>query len=84
MSAARLDRLRAQLEEHDLDGLLVTTPSNRRWLAGFTGSAGVLLVTGDLARFATDSRSWEQAAGPVTAHWSILRLSLVPSASSVS
>ena len=62
MSAARLDRLRAHLEEHDLDGLLVTTPSNRRWLAGFTGSAGVLLVTGDLARFATDSRYWEQAA----------------------
>ena len=28
-----------------VDGLLVTTPANIRWLTGFTGSAGLLLVT---------------------------------------
>jgi len=56
----RIERLRASLDTRGLDGLLVTTPSNRRWISGFTGSAGVVLVTRDEARFATDSRYWEQ------------------------
>ena len=56
----RIERLRANLDERWLDGLLVTTPPNRRWISGFTGSAGVVLVTRDEARFATDSRYWEQ------------------------
>lgn len=59
-SAARIDRLRARFDELGVDALLVTTPSNRRWVAGFTGSAGVALVTREGARFATDSRYWEQ------------------------
>ncbi|MDA0815020.1 MAG: Xaa-Pro peptidase family protein [Chloroflexi bacterium] len=58
--ADRLELLRADLDGRGLDGLLVTTPSNRRWVSGFTGSAGVVLVTRDEARFATDSRYWEQ------------------------
>lgn len=62
MTADRLDRVRARLEELQLDALLVTTPSNRRWVSGFTGSAGVVLVGRDRARFATDSRYWEQIA----------------------
>jgi len=62
VTAARLERLRTSLHERGLDGLLVTTPSNRRWISGFTGSAGVILVTRDEARFATDSRYWEQVA----------------------
>ena len=60
MSAARLNQLRARLEELQVDALLVTTPSNRRWVSGFTGSAGVLLISRDDQRFATDSRYWEQ------------------------
>ena len=58
--APRLDRLRARLDTLGVDALLVTTPSNRRWISGFTGSAGVALVTRSEARFATDSRYWEQ------------------------
>ncbi|MEZ4501637.1 MAG: aminopeptidase P family protein [Dehalococcoidia bacterium] len=61
MTAARLDRIRARLEELRVDALIVTTPSNRRWASGFTGSWGVLLVGRDAARIATDSRYWEQA-----------------------
>jgi len=60
MSDVRLDQVRARLEELGVDTLLVTTPSNRRWVSGFTGSAGVLLISRDRARFATDSRYWEQ------------------------
>jgi len=59
-TAARLERLRARLDALGVDALLVTTPSNRRWISGFTGSAGVALVSRTEARFATDSRYWEQ------------------------
>jgi Xaa-Pro aminopeptidase len=59
-TSTRLDRLRARLEELDVDALLVTTPSNRRWVSGFTGTAGTLLVSADQALFATDSRYYEQ------------------------
>jgi Xaa-Pro aminopeptidase len=56
----RLDRLRAQFraggEQPNVGGLLVTTPANIRWLSGFTGSAGLLLVTDDGAWLTTDGR----------------------------
>ncbi len=58
----RLARLRAQLEEQQLDGLFISDPFNRRYLSGFTGSSGNLLVTRDEAVIATDFRYWEQAA----------------------
>jgi Xaa-Pro aminopeptidase len=58
---ARLERIRARLATLEVDALLVTTPANRRWLSGFTGSAGVLLVDARRARIATDGRYHEQA-----------------------
>ena len=60
MSDARIAAVRERLEVLQLDALLITTPSNRRWVSGFTGSAGVVLVGRDRAHFATDSRYWEQ------------------------
>jgi Xaa-Pro aminopeptidase len=57
---ARLERVRARLDELGLDGLIVTAPSNRRWVAGFTGSAGAVFVGKAAARVASDSRYWEQ------------------------
>ena len=65
-ASTRLDRLRARLEELHLDALLITTPSNRRWVSGFTGTAGTLLVTADSALFATDSRYYEQVGTQAT------------------
>jgi Xaa-Pro aminopeptidase len=59
-SAGRIDRLRERIDELGLDALLITDPSNRRWLSGFTGSTGVLLIDRDRALFAADSRYWEQ------------------------
>jgi len=59
--ATRLERLRAVLEEQKLDGLLVTEPHNRRYLSGFTGSAGTLRIGRVEAALATDFRYWEQA-----------------------
>lgn len=44
------------------EALLVTDPVNVRYLCGFTGSNGALLVTADAAVLATDGRYTEQAA----------------------
>lgn len=61
-STARVARLRSKLREQELDALLVTTPENRRYLSGFKGTAGNLIVTEDAAVLATDFRYTEQAA----------------------
>jgi Xaa-Pro aminopeptidase len=58
----RLDKVRKNLDKWGVDGVLITSPANRRWLTGFTGSAGKVLVTRDRAIMSTDSRYWEQAA----------------------
>ena len=58
----RLDKLRSILKEKELDALLVSTSENRRYLSGFHGSAGSLLVSGEDAFLATDFRYVEQAA----------------------
>jgi Xaa-Pro aminopeptidase len=59
----RLDRLRVQLRERELDSILISAPENRRYLSGFTGSAGYLFITSDQAVLVTDSRYTEQATG---------------------
>jgi Xaa-Pro aminopeptidase len=41
----RISRVRAELEKRELDALLVSQPENRRYLSGFTGSAGFLLIS---------------------------------------
>ena len=71
-ATARLDRVRALMDEQALDALLVTTPANRRWLSGFTGTAGTLLVNRERALLATDSRYWEQV-GEQAPGWSLVR-----------
>lgn len=65
--AGRLDRLRQRFPpstggSNPVDALVVTTPANIRWLTGFTGSAGVLCVTGREALLTTDGRYRTQSA----------------------
>lgn len=57
----KLRRLQKQLIEQDLDAILITNPINRRYITGFTGTAGVALVTQQDALFITDFRYIEQA-----------------------
>ncbi len=57
----RLLRLQSLLEENRLDALLITHLPNIRYLCGFSGSAGALLVTGSRAVFFTDGRYTVQA-----------------------
>ena len=57
----RLEKLRQILVEEELDAILISQGENRRYLSGFTGSAGFLLISQDRAILATDSRYVEQA-----------------------
>lgn len=57
----RIAVLRRVLAEQELDGVLVSKPESRRYFSGFTGSAGVLLITAGSAKFITDFRYIEQA-----------------------
>ena len=57
----RLGRLRHQLESEGLGAFLVTNLVNVRYLTGFIGSAGMLLVEPDNAVLVTDGRYGFQA-----------------------
>lgn len=58
--AARCGRLRSAFPLN-LQGLLVTNLANIRWLTGFTGSNGWLLVTPNVMALVTDGRYGDQA-----------------------
>ncbi|MCE7794315.1 Xaa-Pro peptidase family protein [Salipaludibacillus sp. CUR1] len=57
----RLNDLRQQFKKNKIDGMLVTSQYNRRYLTNFTGTAGVALVSEKEAKFITDFRYVEQA-----------------------
>jgi len=62
--AQRLERLRQQLAENNLNAILLTQPDNCRYISGFTASSGpaaALLVSQDSAVLATDFIHFEQA-----------------------
>lgn len=58
----RLTWVQAQLPQWGVDAVLISDAANRRWLSGFTGSNGMLLVTAVHAILATDFRYLAQAA----------------------
>ncbi len=62
MYQQRLATVRGMLTAWGVDGVLISSPTNRRWLSGFTGSNGQLLITHDCALLATDFRYYEQVA----------------------
>ena len=59
---ARIERVRAQFAEAGIEALFVTSAANRRYLSGFTGSAGTLFIPPGEALLLTDFRYIEQAA----------------------
>ncbi len=56
----RLEKLRQTMKDSGINGFLVTEPHNRRYLSGFTGSAGILIISQDRQALATDSRYYQQ------------------------
>ena len=58
----RLEGPRRALQEQELDAILITRPENQRYLSGFTGGEGALLITPQKALLLTDFRYYEQVA----------------------
>ena len=57
----RAERLLVALEERGLGQMIVSDRSNIRWLSGFSGSAGVLVVSSQGHVLITDGRYTDQA-----------------------
>lgn len=64
--SGRQKRLRAEISKRGMDGFYVSNLTNIRYLCGFTGSAGHLLISGDGARFLSDGRYRTQSAEQVS------------------
>lgn len=72
-SVDRLQALRAAMAVRNIDACIILTSDphlseylpdhwqGRKWLSGFGGSAGTLVVSAEFAGLWTDSRYWEQA-----------------------
>jgi Xaa-Pro aminopeptidase len=58
----KLKKLRNTLESNQMDAILITSPINRRYVTGFTGTAGAVIISDKDATFITDFRYTEQAA----------------------
>ncbi|MEH7157121.1 M24 family metallopeptidase [Neobacillus drentensis] len=57
----KVEKLRSDFSTYGIDGILITSPFNRRYISNFTGTAGVVLISADKALFLTDFRYTEQA-----------------------
>lgn len=57
----KINKVRQQFKELNIDSILITNPYNRRYISNFTGTAGVVLITEEKAYFITDFRYTEQA-----------------------
>lgn len=58
---SKIKYLQQHIEQNDIDAILVVSPSNRRYLSGFTGSTGYVLVTPTKRFFFSDFRYIEQS-----------------------
>jgi len=62
MTNVRIEKLRQLLVSNGLDGIIIDSAVNRRYLSGFQGSAGTLLITNEASYLLTDFRYKTQAA----------------------
>ena len=62
---SRVEKLKNKLQTFNLQGMYITNLTNVRYLTGFTGSAGSLLVLEDEQHFFTDGRYIEQSKSQV-------------------
>lgn len=61
MNTLKLQKLRTEMKNREIEAVLVTSPYNLRYITEFTGTAGLAIVTPDQAVFITDFRYTEQA-----------------------
>ena len=60
MNLDRINKLRENFRNYEIEGIYVTNLTNVRYLTGFTGSAGSVLILEDESHFFTDGRYTEQ------------------------
>ncbi|MDR0446120.1 MAG: Xaa-Pro peptidase family protein [Oscillospiraceae bacterium] len=66
ISMSNISRLRDAVKIAGLDALMITSPANRFYAAGFPSSAGVMIISAEKAWFFTDSRYIEAARQAIT------------------
>ena len=84
-AAARLMKIREVMKRESLDAVIIPSsdPHNseyvsphwqgRKWISGFTGSAGTAVVTMDEAALWTDSRYFIQAERELSGEWQLMK-----------
>ncbi|ORZ41168.1 peptidase M24, structural domain-containing protein [Catenaria anguillulae PL171] len=87
-TSARLAALRALMKEHNLDAYIVPSEDahqseyiadcdgRRAFISGFTGSAGLAVVTATQAALWTDGRYFLQAGQQLDANWTLQKFGL--------
>lgn len=78
MKQARVTKLRQAMREKGMEALLITNSHNRRYLTGFTGTAGYVAVTGDRCWLFVDFRYTEQAKEQAPAFFDIVEHAAKP------
>lgn len=66
-SGGRIARLREKLDDDNLDALVISSATNIRYVTGFTGSNGRVVVTPEAITLITDSRYGDRAADELSA-----------------
>lgn len=64
----RVENLRKEMDLANLECVLISKPENRRYISGFTGSTGHVLITKNKTLFITDFRYIEQAQEECTGY----------------
>ena len=57
----RVKKLRDAFQQNGIDSMVIMKPENRRYISGFTGSAGIAFISASEAYLLTDFRYVEQA-----------------------
>ena len=65
MDLTRINKLRETFNNYNISGIYITNITNVRYLTGFTGSAGSVLILEDSCYFFTDGRYTEQVKNQV-------------------
>lgn len=61
MNENRLEKMRPLLRQYDVDAMVISNPTNLRYMSGFDGTSAVLLIGAKDACLITDFRYTEQA-----------------------
>jgi Xaa-Pro aminopeptidase len=79
----RLEGVSEALGSRKVDALLVSSPASIQYLTGFTGSNGLLAVTGRETYFFTDPRYGTDARANISCRVEVSRRPLLDSAAAV-